>query len=165
MSRMRKIRRHAPALLEAAKESLRYFLRGEPLAIAEEEAKRQKLIAHLRRVIEEAEPADFDENLSSLKLVMTHPTAKVLLAELENRAGSNHQDRLVLESVQEGLRSTKQRMYMTLTINHAVLRRLVHVLNTTSAPAQDKVFKRLAVQIEEEGLSKNPMEVLAKSAL
>lgn len=165
MSRMRTIRDNAPALLTATKEALRHFLRQEPHELDSDESRRQEIMAHLREAIETAEPPSFDESSSSVRLTMTTPTYKFLHETLRARARSNRDDRLVLEAILEGVRATKQRVYVTLGINPRVLRRLVFVLKHTASAKQDKPFKRMAKQIEEDGLTKNPMEILARQGL
>lgn len=165
MSRMRTIRDNAPALLTATKEALKHLLRQEPHDLDSDESCRQKVMAHLREAIETAEPSSFDESSSSVRLTMTTPTYKFLHKILHARARSNQDDKLVLEAVLEGMRETKQRVYVTLGINPRVLRRLAFVLKHTASAKQDKPFKRMAKQIEEDGLTKNPMEILAQQSL
>jgi hypothetical protein len=162
---MRKVRASAPQLLEATKASLRYLLRQDPHTLADEEAKRQKLMAILRDAIEAADPPKFDEARTSVKLQMTHGTWACLREVLEKRANENRDDKVVLGAVMESFRETKQRVFLVLGINHAVLRRLAFVLRHTARPSQDKPFKRLADEIEERGLTKNPMEILAEMGL
>ena len=165
MSRMRTIRENAPALLGATKVALKHLLRQETCELASDEAQRQGVMARLRAAIDAAEPSSFDESSSSVRLTMTAATYKFLLRALKDRARSNRDDKLVLEAVLEGVRETKQRIYVTLGINHRVLRRLAFVLKHTASPKQDKPFKRMAEQIEKDGLTKNPMEILAHQGL
>lgn len=122
-------------------------------------------MAVLRKAIDAAEPARFDESETSVRLVMTRATWRVLNGILEERSARNKDDQLVYEAVQEGLRETKQRVYITLAINPRVLRRMAFILRHTSTTDQEKPFKRMAEQIEKEGLTKNPMEILAKMGL
>jgi hypothetical protein len=165
MSRMRTIRANAPALLCATKEALKHLLRQEPHELKSEEQQRQAVMSSLRDAIDAAEPSQFDEISSSVRLTMTAATWGFLHKTLKDRARSNRDDKLVLEAALEGLRETKQRIYLTLGINHRVLRRLAFVLKHTASPKQDKPFKRMAEQIEKDGLTKNPMEILAHQGL
>jgi hypothetical protein len=165
MSRMRIIRANAPKLLDATKTALKHLLRQDPHPLAQEEEKRQRVMAELRMAIEAAEPPKFDEAISSIRLQMTGPTWKKLSDILQKRACQNADDRAVLEAVEEGFRETKQRVYITLALNHVILRRLCFVLEHTKSASHDKPFRRLAVQIKEEGLTKNPMEILAEMGL
>jgi hypothetical protein len=164
MSKARLIRKEAPRLLEATKASLRYLLRQEPHPVASEEQKRQDLMAHLREALAIAEPPKL-ETITEVKLQMTPATWATLEKILTERAKLNKDDRLVFGAVEEGLKVTKQRVYVTLAINHAILRRLKFLLDHTPPTAQEKPFKRMAAQIEEQGLSKNPMELLAEMGL
>ena len=165
MSRMRQIRKEAPALLEATKVAMRYLLRQDPHPLASEEQKRLDVMAVLKKAIDAAEPPTFDERDTQIRLVMTPKTWEVLNKILVERAERNKDDKLVLEAVLEGIRETKQRVYATLAINPVVLRRLHFVLNHTATSDTDKPFKRMAAEIERDGLSKNPMEILAKMGL
>jgi len=162
---MRTIRAHAPTLLAATKEALRHLMRQDPHPLSEDEETRQEIMALLRVAIETAEPPLFDESISSVRLQMTTATWKSLHSILCKRAKSNKDDALVLGAVEEGIRETKQRIYVTLGINPRVLRRLAFVLKHTGTSKQDKPFKRLADQIEKDGLTKNPMEILARMSL
>lgn len=165
MSRMRTIRSNAPALLDASKEALRHLLRQDPHELESEEATRQNVMFVLRTAIDAAEPSDFDESISSVRLQMTSATWRGLHATIRERARYSADDKLVLQAVEEGMRETKQRIYVTMGINHRVLRRLVFLLTHTATPTQEKPFKRLAKQIKAEGLTKNPMEILGHMSL
>ena len=157
---MQQIRFYAPELLVATKAALRY-LRG----VDNPSEASLKVMATLRTAIDAADPPRFDESLSSIKLVMTRPSAASLLATLELNAQGSESDKHVFEEVKNGMRFTKQRVYLTLGIEHVVLRRLRYVLEHTNAPNQNKVFERLAKQIAKEGLAKNPMEILGQMGL
>ena len=165
MTRMRTIRANAPMLLDATKTALKHLLRQDPCELVEDEQERQKVMAVLRTAIEEAEPPKFDESDSSVRLQMTTATWKALHSVLRKAAQHNRDDNLVLSAVEEGLRETKQRIYVTLGISPRILRRLVFNLKHRAPTKQDKAFKRMAVQIEKDGLTKNPMEILARTAL
>lgn len=165
MGRKLQIRKNAILLLDACKESLRYLRRQDPHPIEDEENQRQKLMALLGGAIEKAEPDSFDERDTSIRLVMTPKTWGVLERILVERSSRNSDDRLVYESVLEGYRETKQRIYLTLGINPVVLRRLQFILSHTSTVDQKKPFRRMAREIKEKGLSKNPMEILAEMGL
>jgi hypothetical protein len=162
---MRQIRKEAPVLLEASKEALRFLLRQDPHPLAEEEQKRKRVMAVLKKAIDAAEPPTFDERDTSIRLVMTPATWKTLSEILKERACRNKDDKLVYEAVVEGLKETKQRVYVTLAINPMVLRRLRFILKHTSTSDQEKPFKRMAEEIEKNGLTKNPMEILAQMGL
>jgi len=165
LGRLATIRKHAPLLLEASKEALRLLVDQDPHPVDSEEAKRQKVLTQLREAINAADPPNFDERNYTVRLVMTHGTWKALHDILVKRAKSNRDDEPVLEAAEEGVRFTKQRVYVTLDLDHSVLRRLQFVLRHSKTTAQEKSFQRLAKQIGEEGLSKNPMELLAEQGL
>lgn len=165
MSRMRQIRKEAPLLLEATKEAMRYLLRQDPHPLESEERKRLEVMAVLKKAIDAAEPPAFDERDTQIRLVMTPSTWATLKKILTERASRNKDDKLVLDAVLEGLRETKQRVYAALAINPVVLRRLHFILSHTSNSTTEKPFKRMAAEIERDGLSKNPMEILAKMGL
>jgi len=165
MSRMRTLRKQAPVLLEATKEALRYLLRQDPHTLESEEKKRQDLMAVLKQAIDAAEPPVFDERETSMRLVMTPASWRALDKILTERADRNRDDKMVYDAVHEGLKESKQRIYVTLPINHVVLRRLKFILSHTSTSDQEKSFKRMAAEIEKDGLSKNPMEILAQMGL
>jgi len=163
MGQMRQIRQEALGLLEATKTAL-IFLRGQdPLPLASDESERQEVMAVLRAAIEKAEPHTFDESLSSIRLTMTHPSWRELLKIFDDL--TSVEDRLVRNALVEGFRETKQRVYTTLSINPRILRRLKFIFLHMAPSNQDKAFKRLADQIAEDGLSKNPMEILGQMGL
>jgi len=162
---MRQIRQEAPALLEATKESLRYLLRQDPHPLAVDEQARQELMVHLREAIDAAEPPTFDERDTTVRLVMTPPTWKILSGVLKGRAPLNKDNRRLFDVVHGSVRETKQRVYLTLDIHHETLRQLNRVLKHCPPSGWEKPFKRMAEQIEEEGLTKNPMEIIAKMGL
>jgi len=165
MSRMRIIRANAPELLLASKEALKHLIRQEIHPLADEEAKRQEVMRTLREAIDAAEPVHFDETCSSVRLQMTTATWDSLHHVLRASAAVNKDDKLVLDAVEEGYRYTKQRIYVTLGISPRILRRLVFTLNHKPPTAQVKPFGRLAKQIEKDGLTKNPMEILGEMGL
>jgi hypothetical protein len=162
---MRTIRSNAPKLLEASKGALRYLIRQDPEPLPEQEQKRREIMALLREAVDAAEPPEFDEALTSVRLQMTTATWDALHHVLRTQAVSNRDDKLVLGAVEEGMRKTKQRIYVTLAINPKILRRLVFTLRHKPTTAQTKPFTRLAKQIEKDGLTKNPMEILGQMGL
>jgi hypothetical protein len=162
---MRQVRQQAPVLLEATKEALRYLLRQDPHPLDVDEQARQKVMACLRVAIDAAEPPIFDERDTTVCLVMTPPTWKVLSGVLKGRAPLNRDNRRLFELVHESVRETKQRVYLTLGIHHETLRQLRLVLKHCQPTGWEKPFKRMAKQVEEDGLSKNPMEIIAKMGL
>jgi len=163
MGQMRQIRQEAPLLLEATKTALR-FLRGQdPFPLASDESERQKVMEVLCNAIERAEPTTFDDSISSLRLTMTHPSWNALLKIMG--ALTTEEDRLVHVALVEGFRETKQRVYVSLSINPRILRRLKFVLTHMAPSSQGNAFARLAEQIKEDGLSKNPMEILGQMGL
>jgi hypothetical protein len=156
MGKMRTLRNHAPELLEASKEALRYFLRQPPLTVASEEQERRVVMEKLRAVIEAADPPS--DKIASVMLQMTPKSYEVLRGLVATDAD-------LLFYVNEGARVTMQRVYLDLAINHGMLRKLKFALEHKPPSAQRSAFIRLAKQIEEEGLSKNPMEILAETGL
>lgn len=159
------MRKHAPELLHASREALRHLFRQDPCELDEDEVERQRVMAVLREAIEAADPTDFDESEVTVRLTMTHLSWLALRELLEDAAKKNDDDRLVLDACLEGHRETKQRVYVVLPINPLVLRRLKYLLEHKAPSAQAKAFGRMAKQIEEDGLSQNPMEVIARMAL
>ncbi len=166
MNRAQALRKEARALLSVSKDSLRFLMRMDPPAELDALANYKKLMLELSEVIKRADPPRFDdENVSSFRLVMTHPTADEILHQLRKRSAFNEVDESVLREVEEGMRRTKQRVYLRLGFNPVLLRRLRYVLLHFGSSGRDKAFKRLAEDIEKQGLSKNPMEVLARMGL
>jgi type I site-specific restriction endonuclease len=165
MSRMKQIRQQAPVLLSATKDALRFLRSLDPHELPEEEDKRQAVMRTLAEAINTAEPPAFDERDTTVRLTMTPPSWRELSKILADRATRNKDDKMVYDAAHEGLRETKQRAYVTLAINPVILRRLHFILKHTAPANQEKSFERMAKQIEEDGLSKNPMEILAKMAL
>jgi hypothetical protein len=166
MGKAQALRKEANALLAVSKDALRFLMRMDAPKSSDALANYTKLMEDLREVIDRADPPRFDDkNLSSFRLVMTNLTADEILHQLKERAVHNEGDGDVLQAVEEGMRRTKQRVYLRLGFNPVILRRLCFVLRHTGESGKDKAFKRLAVQIEEEGLSKNPMEVIAQMGL
>ena len=165
MSRMRQIRKEAPALLEATKAALRYLRAQDAHSDSSAEAERQKIMEVLVDAIDLADPALFDESLTSVKLVMGPPTWEFLEDKLRELGKCGEFDAELYEMAKRGVRATKQRIYLTLPINHRYLRRLQFILRHMKSAEFEKPFGRIAKQIEEEGLSKNPMEILAQQGL
>ena len=165
MGRMKQIRQEAPLLLEATKKALVFVRSLDAEDMGTREPDRQAVMQILAEAINTAEPPTFDPSKTTLRLVMTHPSYRALHHLLQADAWENDEGHLVLRAVDEGFRETKQRVYVTLSINPRVLKRL-HFLLTHKAPSdQKKSFGRLAEQIEEDGLGKNPMEILGSMGL
>lgn len=165
MSRMRQIRKEAPLLLEATKDALRFVRSLDAHELPEEEAKRQQVMATLAKAIEKAEPLTFDERDTSVRLVMSPACYAYLVKTLKERASREKDYCDVVTAVEENTRHTKQRVYLTLAINPVILRHLKFVLDHTKTTLFDRPFTRMSKQIKEEGLTKNPMEILAKMGL
>jgi hypothetical protein len=165
MGTKRELRKHAPELLEASNQALQYLFRQGTLELASEEEERQRVMAVLRDAIELADPPIFDESAASIKLVMTPTSWSVLRKLLEERASLGRDDRVALDACLEGVKESKQRVYLKLSINPLVLRKLKWVLDHQAPSAQDTAFARMSEQIEKDGLSKNPMEILAEQGL
>ena len=160
MANAQTLRKSAPDLLRLTKEAFK-FIRDNPVG---DEVARNELLARLRSVINEADPPVFDEKMASVQLVMTNMTADALVHAMESLT-SSEEEADILRHVYEGLRRTKQRAYLRLDLNPLVLRRVRYVLMHSSSANTDKAFKRLVEEIERNGLSKNPMEILGKMAL
>jgi hypothetical protein len=156
-----RLRKEARKLFEVSVAAFK-FIRDNPSGHDEE---REALLQALREVIDRVDPPIVDESLISIDLPMTNYTLDVLLKVLEDRKGMSDEDGDVFEAVKSGARRTKQRAFVKLDINPAVLRRLRYVLMHTKTEYQDRPFKRLAKLIEEQGMSKNPMEVIARMGL
>jgi hypothetical protein len=166
MSKALALRKEARALLAVAKDALRFLMRQDPPTEATARESYERLMLDLGAVIERADPPSDDfVDLSSFQLVMTNPTTDSLLFHLRERAMCSDSDASVLQAFEEGIRRTKQRVYVRLSYNPALLLRLRYVLLTTTSPKRDKAYKRLAEDIKERGLTKNPMEVIAHMGL
>jgi hypothetical protein len=153
-------KRNSPAarnLLAASKNALRFLLR--------EEGERDEIVASLNKAIEQVEGEDFVDDLSSVTLVMTKATQKTLMETVDRRDDGSHRFKGLVSYIEDATRFTKQRVYMKLPIDYGLMRLLKMILLTTTTQRQDAAFKRLAEQIEREGLSKNPLEVLAQVGL
>jgi len=160
------LRREAKALLGSAKNALRYLIHQDPPTQPGARADYDKIVSELSVVISRADPPQSDvERHSSFRLVMTKTTCDEILSHLRAHAKVSAEDQALLQEVEEGVRVTKQRVYVQLGFNPALLRRLRFILKTTSTKKQDKAFLRLAQEITDNGLSMNPMEVLAQMGL
>jgi hypothetical protein len=148
------------AILSASKVALRYLLQEDAPSAALLE-----VIEQLNSAIERAEGPEYSENISSVSLVMTHGTAAAFHEALDNRDDGSHEFKQLAAYVRDSERVTKQRVYHRLPIDHAMMRKVKMILLTTTTKHSDKAFKRLADQIEREGLSKNPLEILAELGL
>jgi len=159
------LRKSAPKLLNATKTALAYFIAtGEPENQLHAR-RREEVMERLREAIDAAEGDDWDASLASVELVMTPNTYVELQKTIRDRDdGSDEQGRLE-EVLVRGARSTKKRVYVWLPIDHALLERFQSILRTTASKTQDKPFKRFVKQVDEDGLSRNPMEVLAQMGL
>lgn len=146
-------------MLKATKDAFK-FIRDNHFG---NESEREALLQQLREVIDRADPPNYDADLASIRLTMTNPTADKIIKTLEDK--DSKEDQEVLEAVRKGLRRTKQRAYIRLDLDMALLRRLRFHLRTTTSTHQEKSFKRLADFIEAEALSKNPMEIIARMGL
>jgi len=159
------LRKNAPALLEAAKAALAYFITDDPPKASHRAERREQVIESLRQTIDACDPK-FDDSLVSVELVMTPNTDKLLWGELKKRDDGSEDHEDLLKAVRKGRRETARRIYWKLPIDHDVLRRLKLILDTSSLPGtRDKPFKRFSRQIEEEGLNKNPLALLAQFGL
>lgn len=154
MANVRNLRREASALLRAAKKAFR-FLRDHPSG---SDMERGALLKELKETIDRADPPSFDVDDASVLLTMTNPTADALL-----KAAAD--DPELVEALRDGLKCTKQRAYVRLDLNHVLLRRLHFVLQCKAPQPQASSFKRLAVEVERDGLKKNPMEILGRMGL
>lgn len=161
MASVRNLRREAPALLKLTKQAFK-FIRDNPSGPDED---RNALLAELREAIDRVEPPVFDERDTSVNLTMTNPTADAIVSILGEWAKHSRDDRVVLEAVNEGLRRTKQRAYLRLDLNHVILQRLHFLLRHNGGREQEKSFKRLSQELEENGLNKNPMEIIGRMGL
>ena len=159
MANARTLRKEASSLLKEAKKAFK-FIRDNP---AGPESQRQALLKSLQEVIDRADPPVFDENLTTIKLTMTNPSADAVLKALSSRDGKEDAD--ALDAVSLGLRRTAQRAYIRLELNPSVLRHICYVLRHTTTKQQDKVFERLANEIEEGVATRNPMEILGRMGL
>ena len=166
MGKAQALRKEGRALLSVSKDALRFLMRMEAPTQVDALADYEKLMSDLSVVINRADPPRFDdENLSSFRLTMTNPTADEILHQLRERAVFEEIDGDLLREVEEGMRRTKQRVYLRLGFNPVLLRRMRYILLHTGDSGRDKAFKRLAEDIKKHGLSKNPMEVLARMGL
>jgi hypothetical protein len=157
----KKKRTRLEELLRASKKTLRFLLR-EDQATREE---KDEIIDLLNSAIDTAEGPEFAANLATVTLVMTRGTHKALTEALVDRDDGSMEYGAFVQWVKNGVRITKQRIYTRLDIDHGHLRRLKLLLLTTRTKHSDRAFKRLADQIEREGLSKNPLAVLAELGL
>jgi hypothetical protein len=161
MATVRSLRKGAPALLEISKLAFK-FIRDNPSG---DEHERSRLLERMIQVIDKVDPPTLDEDLISIRLAMTNATANAIFETFEERASAFPEDREVLDALHAGTHRTKQRAFIRLDLDNQILRRLRYVLLHTKANYQEKPFKRLAKQIDEELKEKNPMEILGKMAL
>lgn len=161
MAKVRALRKEASALLRAAKKAFK-FIRDNPSG---HENERKEVLKLLLEVIDRVDPPVMDERITTVELTMTNGSADCLLDALKDRSTVSEEDEAVLEAVMEGIRRTKQRVYVRLDLNPSILRRLRYVLKHTKTKHSDSAFERLASYIETEGLDKNPMEILGRMGL
>jgi len=162
MADVRSLRKEASSLLRLAKSAFK-FIRDNPSGPPSE---REALLKELREVIDRADPPKFDEDLVTVCVQMTHRTAEAVESVLTERADLSELDRDVLEACTSGFRRTdKRRAYLRLDLDSRILRRLQYALLHTERPYQDKPFKRLAKEIEDQAAGKNPMVILGQMGL
>ena len=111
----------------------------------------------LRKAIDLAEPP---KDIPKVSCVVT-PRSYEVLTEIV----AKEKDENLSFFLEDSARITKQRIYLDFAINHGMLRKLRFLLEHKAPHTQRDAFKRVAEQIEEEGLSLNPMEILAESGL
>ena len=147
-------------LLRASKETLRFLLQDDTT-----QKQRDEVIDMLEDAVKAAEGPEHAENISSVTLTMTHGTATAFSEALDLKNDGSHEFQSLLDYINAATRHTKQRVYLRLPIDHTMMRKVKMVLLTTTTKHSDRAFKRLADQIELEGLNKNPLEVLAELGL
>jgi hypothetical protein len=153
--------------LDVAKSAFK-FIRDNPSGDSSE---REQLLADLIAVIDRADPPSTNDDLLVMKLIMTNTTATALLDLLKKLSPEELDDceftdvEEILEAVSSGLRRTKQRAYLRLDLNPPLLRTLHYVLSYKGETAQEKSFKRMAKEIMDDGLAKNPMEIIGRMGL
>jgi hypothetical protein len=160
MANVRNLRREASSLFAATKRAFK-FIRDNPSGAPEE---REAVLQALREVIDRTDPPDFDESLCAINLVMTNPTADAIMEILKGSAAESEEARATYEAMTEGMRRTKQRVYVRLNLDHVTLRHLHYVLRHKPPRAQEAAFERLANSVAI-GLQKNPMEILGQMGL
>jgi len=167
MATARTLRKEASALLAGVKSAFK-FIRDNPSGV---ESEREQLLIDLVALIDRADPPSNNDDLLVVTLVMTNVTATALLDLLKSLSPEELRDcemndcGEIFESVSSGLRRTKQRAYLRLDLNPPLLRSLHYVLSHKGKATQEKPFKRLAEAIMDNGLAKNPMEILGRMGL
>jgi len=157
----RPIRKEAVSLLRVSKAAFK-FIRDNPSGPDQE---RETLLEELRAVIDRADPPVFDEDLVMLVVTMTHKTADAVESVLIERADLSALDQEVLDAFIRGHARKQKRAYLRLDLDPRILRRLQYALMHSERPYQDRPFKRLAREIEEQAAAKNPMLILGQMGL
>lgn len=111
----------------------------------------------LRLAIDLADPP---KDIPRVSCTLTHKSYEVLTTLVAKTADEN-----LIFFLEDSARVTKQRIYLDLALNHGMLRKLKYLLEHKAPSAQRDAFRRVAEQIEEQGLSLNSMEILAESGL
>ena len=155
----RRLQKAAPELLEAAKSALRMLLNG-----AESDgAVRTCVVQGLADAIDHAEPPILEPEI---KLVMTHASYDLLRQEVNQRANQDHLGQTLSSAVHQAARLTKQRVYLTLPTDPALLRRLRTILDRAVYTKRTRrAFERMVEQLDKEVLNKSPLIRLAETAL
>lgn len=155
----RRLQRAAPELLKAAKGALRMLLDG-----AESNGNiRTDVVRGLADAIDHAEPPVLEPHIT---LVMTHASYDVLRQEVNRRATQDELGTRLSSLVHKDARLTKQRVYLQLQTETALLRRLRTILDRATQTRQTRrAFERLVEQLDREVLNKSPLVRLAETAL
>lgn len=159
------LRANAHKLLAATKSALAYFIATGAPENEMHARRRTEVMGVLREALDAAEGDEWDESLASVELVMTPNTAKELLKDVRDRDDGSDEHERLLEVLTTKVRRTKKRVYIRLPIDHPLLRCFKYILDTTANKTQKNPYQRFAKQIEKEGLSVNPMEILAQMGL
>ena len=155
----RRLHQAAPELLTAAKGALRMLLNG-----AESDGNvRTEIVQALADAIDHAEPPVLD---SEITLVMTHASYELLRQEVNTRASLDTTGASLSSAIHQRARLTKQRVYLTLQTDPALLRRLRTILDRATGTRQSRrAFERMVEQLDKEVLNKSPLIRLAETAL
>ena len=149
----RRTRDAAPALLHAAQAAYGWI-------VAENSHHRDQILVVLREAIALAEDPSA---IGKMSFITTPRTGEQIMdyVHLNNDKSSEHQH--LIEELQEGMRTTKQRTYFQLDADPTLLRRLRFALHGSFPPKSRRALIRVVEQIDKI-LAKHPLVALAEIA-
>lgn len=154
-----RVKAAAPELLEAAKAAL-----GLLIADSVDVHRRPAVIRKLQQAIDLAESPSLAD-AATITFVVTDVTARVIDELLRRTDDGSPAAKALRKAVADGTRVTKQRIYIKLDADIPLLKRLKQIFQNADVRASRKALDRLVAQIDQEVLSKSPLQQLADMGL